>query len=81
MVCIKNEKVRKLNMKENIISVKNEIVVNVSEGQYNYCIGEFPDGSLKSYTVENNKIVHAWSLTQRERELYDNIAVDLFYAS
>ena len=81
MVCIKNEKVRKLNMKENIVSVKNEIVVNVSESQYNYCIGEFPDGSLKSYTVENNKIVHAWSLTQRERELYDNIAVDLFYVS
>lgn len=81
MVCIKNEKVRQLNMDEIIINVKNEIVINVSEYQYNYCIGEFPDGSLKSYTVENNKILNVWSLTEKERDLYDDIAVDLFYAS
>lgn len=78
-VCVKNQEVRKLNMKENIISIKNEIVINVSEGQYNYCIGEFPNGSIKSYTTENNKIVHVWSLTQEERQLYDEIAVHLFY--
>lgn len=81
MVCIKNKKVRQLNMDEIIINVKNEIVINVSEYQYNYCIGEFPDGSLKSYTVENNKILNVWSLTEKERDLYDDIAVDLFYAS
>ena len=81
MVCIENEKSRKLNMKEMVVHVKNEIIVKVSKGKYVYCIGEFPDGTLKSYTVENNQILNAWSLTQRERELYDDIAVDLFYAS
>lgn len=75
----KKQKQRIVKLGKHTFAIKNEINVNVSISDYKYCIGEFPDGSLKGYVVSNNEILTTWSLNDSERNIYDSIAMDKFY--
>ena len=61
-----------------IIKVKREIQVELN-GQV-YYIGEFPNGAIKCYILEQEDISCVWSPTELERFYYDEMTLPIALA-
>lgn len=63
----KGEKELKYNKME--LKVKN--ILSLEFGHLNYSIGEFPDGSIKGFVLNQNEVQNMWNVNFNERQAYE----------
>lgn len=79
MLEMRKNETKKFKFGQELILVKNHIVMKELSSGYKYCIGELNNGILKGYILLDNSILSIYSLSESERIAYDNIAINRFY--
>lgn len=54
-------------------NMKVKDILNINLGSTNYCLGEFPDGSVKGFVfTSQNEIQNIWRVGFNERQAYES---------
>lgn len=63
----KSEKKLQYNKKD--LKIKN--ILSLEFEHLNYSIGEFPDGSIKGFVLNQNEVQSIWNVNFTERQSYE----------
>ena len=60
---------KKIKYKKRDLKIKN--VLSLEFSHLGYSIGEFPDGSIKGFVLNQNEVQNIWTVNFTERQAYE----------